>query len=131
MISNGKDRPLSASFSSGLPDVASAVTQNLQPVKIRVIKKTQIAGYTQETFTEIKTMASRQPMRDEEIVIKPEGQRSWTWEKVHSLPDLNLKLDDIFIWNDIRYRVMSRRNWAQYGYVEYEVVSDFNRTSRL
>lgn len=51
-----------------------------------------------------------QPLRPNEILIKPEGQRTWMWWRVWA--SVRLELDDIvFDPEGRRFRVLSRENW--------------------
>jgi hypothetical protein len=60
--------------------------------------------------------------------MKPEGQRKWNSETVYADNSLDLKVDDIIIFGCIsgqRFRVISKTDYNQYGYVEYSVLSDY------
>lgn len=122
---NGKDIPLGLS-ASALPDVSGSVDMFLQPVTIGVVSKQQVDGYTQEIINYVKTRAVRQPFSPRMLEVKPEGERSWRWETVHALPDLILNPDDIILWGDHRYRVMQKSDFAEYGYVLYEIIEDYD-----
>ena len=124
MIQNGKDLPLGLA-SSGLPDVSGAVDMLLQPVSIGVVQKRQVDGYTQEVTTYFDTKACRQPFSPRKLEVLPEGERSWRWETLWTLPNLVLKPDDVIYYRGIRYRVMSRLNWSEYGFYEFNILEDY------
>jgi len=125
MIKNGKDTPLSASFNT-LPDVSDVLPDWFQNLTFQLVTKSLVNYEVVETLVTIKTMGVRQPMSAQSISIKPEGQRGWKWETIHCLPDVKLKIDDIIIFDDVKYRVMRRWNWSEYGYLEYEICEAYD-----
>jgi hypothetical protein len=59
----------------------------------------------------------------QEIIWKAEGQRTWRWW--HLLTSQNLILDDVVQKDNVKYRVMSKMDWSQMGYYEYEIAEAF------
>lgn len=121
---NAKNIPLGQT-SAGLPNVNAAITGWFQPMTFERVCKTQVDGYTQEINTVIHTRGCRQPLSPYDLSIKQEGERSWNWEMMHCLPEVVLKTDDIIKFQGVPYRVMKIFNWAQYGYMQYEIAQDF------
>lgn len=111
-------------LASALPDVSVSVNEFLQNVSIGFVQKQQIKGLTQEVIVYKPYMAVKQPMR-EELSIQMEGERSWKWYTIHATPDLVLATDDVIVFDTLRYRVMGKKNYAEYGYVEYDVIEDY------
>ena len=67
-----------------------------------------------------------QPLRDEQLQFKPEGQRSWSWYWIHAKAGtLNLQTQDKIIFQGKRYKVMSVKDYSLNGYIEYQVVLDY------
>lgn len=120
MIVNGKDIPFASSFNT-LPDVSDVLPDWFQDMTFQVVTKDLEDYEVVENLTTITTQGVRQPMSAQRIAIKPEGQRAWKWETIHCLPDVKLNIDDIIIFDGVKYRVMNRWNWAEYGYLEYEI----------
>lgn len=120
MIINGKDTPLSSSFNT-LPNVSEVLLDWFQPMTFDVVTKALVNYEVTEVLTTIQTEGVRQPMNAQSIAIKPEGQRAWKWETLHCLPNVKLNIDDIVIFDNVKYRVMNRWNWSEYGYLEYEI----------
>lgn len=118
MITNAKNKPLTY---SGLPQMGEVLPSWFQTLTFDVITKSLVDYEVVETTSTITTQGVRQPMSAQQLAIKPEGQRAWRWETIHCLPDVVLKIDDVIIFNDIRYRVAHRWDWREYGYVEYEI----------
>lgn len=125
MIKNGKDVPLGSSFST-LPDVSDVLPDWFQNLTFQLVTKGLVDYEVVEILTTINTQGVRQPMSAQRISIKPEGQRAWKWETIHCLPDVKLNVDDIIIFDGVKYRVMNKWNWAEYGYLEYEICQEYN-----
>lgn len=120
MIINGKDTPITNSFNT-LPNVSEALPGWFQDMTFDLVTKSLVNYEVVEVLTTISTKGVRQPMSAQSISIKPEGQRAWKWETLHCLPNVKLNVDDIVIFDNVKYRVMHRWNWSEYGYLEYEI----------
>ncbi len=110
----------------GLPDVSAAVEYLLQPVSVDIVIQQMINGYYQPIARRIDTQASVQPM-PQELAIKMEGERNWRWSLIHILPNVDLQNNDFITLFGIKYKVMKRENWFQYGYILYSVVEGFQQ----
>lgn len=108
-----------------LPDVSNGVQMFFQPIKINVVCKTQIDGYTQETTRCITAQGVRQSFSADQLALKPEGERTWRFSKLYCTPDVALKLDDIIYIRGVKYRVMGSADWAEYGFSEFDLVEDY------
>lgn len=124
MIKNAADRSLKDSFNT-LPDVSDVLPDWFQKLTFQLVLKEQSDYETVETLTTIETQGVRQPMSAQKLELKPEGQRAWKWETIHCLPDVKLNVDDIIIFNGVKYRVMQKWNWSEYGYLEYEICQGY------
>ena len=125
MITNAKDKGL---LNSGLPQVGEVLPSWFQTLTFDVISKSLVDYEVQETVLTITTQGVRQPMSAQQLAIKPEGQRGWKWETLHCLPDTILKLDDIVVFEGIKYRVMQKWDWKEYGYVQYEICQAYQQS---
>ncbi len=124
MIQNGADTPLNQNPGT-LPNVQGALLNWLQPMTFTLIVKTVENAVLVETPTDISTMGVRQPFTSRQLSIKPEGQRQWLWETMHCLPGIDLKTDDVIVFNGVKYRVMQSLNWTEYGYNEFHIVQGY------
>ena len=124
MIKRGKDTKLTET--AFLPEVSSAVQKVLQRVKIGIVSRSQVDAKTQAIPTYRMALASIQPM-DEKIAIKKEGDRSWKWYTVHAEPDLDLETMDVIVLFGESYKVMGKKNWKQYGFIEYSVIEFYRK----
>jgi hypothetical protein len=85
-----------------------------------------LTGKVQENTRSITTAGILQPFNDEDLKILPEGDRSWVWYKLHALPTLILNTNDkVKLPDGNSYRVMSKRDYSLYGYVEYNLQGDY------
>ena len=124
-IRNACYRKLSNAASS-LPDVGAAIMEILQPAKVSYVQKQQIAGYTQEVLIEIDTKISIQSMDPEKLQMRSEGQRSWNSFRVYALSNLDLDTDSIFTVKGDNYRILSKTDWKDFGFIEYSTVEDYD-----
>lgn len=124
-IANGANTPLG--FAAGtVPDVSGAMTDYYQPLVFTLVQKNTVGFQVVETPTNINFQGVIQPFTERQLFLKPEGQRAWTWILLHAQPVLTLKVDDVVLWNGIQTRVMSRKDFALYGYVEYHLVQNWS-----
>lgn len=125
-ITNGKDLSFGQS-ASGLPDVSQAVIQLFQPVTVGIIKSTMVNGYNQ---TIVESYVSTQGVRiatNNQLVITKTGERFWAHEDVYFMANVNLKADDLFLFNKFQYRVLAVEEWPEYGYNKYTVMQDYKK----
>lgn len=123
-IRNAKDTPLNAQQGT-IPDVGGALRNWFQYSVFGVVTKTTVNFQVVETVVDTPFRGVVQPMTGRQLMIKPEGERSWNWITVHSDPVLDLKTDSIIIYLGTQFRVMAKKDFEIYGYVYYELVSDW------
>ena len=123
-IKNGSAAPLFEKDGT-IPDVSGAMQDYFQNMTFDQIIKTSVGFQASETTTPINFRGILQPFTARQIFFKPEGQRAWSWFTLHSDPVLELEVDDVVIYNSVQTRVMSRKDFTLYGYVEYELVQDW------
>lgn len=125
-IVNGRDLPFGQAL-AGLPDVSGAVIQFFQPVTVGIIKATQVNGRTQTIVENYIDTRGVRIATDNKLVISKTGERFWAREEVYFLSEILLKSDDLFLFNNIQYRVLAIEAWTEYGYNKYSVVQDFTK----
>ena len=89
-----------------------------------------------EDFIETETKVAKRvrgvrvPFKAQALSMKPIGERAWKWETIFSSPALILRVGDeiVFGANQPRYRVMERRDWSEYGYVEYDICQGYQES---
>lgn len=114
-----------------LPDVSSALLDWFQPLTFRKLTKGVVAFQNVETATDICTSGVIQPFTAKQLLLKPEGQRALSWFTIHALPGCALEVDDIVVQVNLRagnapYRVMAKKDYSAYGYVEYHVMQGYD-----
>ncbi len=124
MIFNAKDLPLGSTHGT-LPNMQNTLTDWFQRMTFTVITKAVINFQDVETEVETTALGVRQPFSARQLMMKPEGQRSWRWETIHADQSLILTVDDVVVFDSIRYRVMQIMQWKEYGYVEYHICQDY------
>ena len=123
-IANAANKPLFAK-SGTVPDVSGALQDYYQQMTFSPVGKIVSGFMVQETGAPVVFQGTIQPFTERQLLLKPEGQRSWTWFLVHADPVLTLDNDDVLIWNGKQSRVMARKDYALYGYIEYHLVQDW------
>lgn len=124
-ITNAKDRPLNQN-SGTMPDVSGAILEWLQPMTFTLLAKSVVAFKNKEsTPIPIQTQGLWQPYQPRNLQQTQEGQRSWRWFRMFTLPGSGLDVDNIISYLGQNYRVMSINDWTLAGYVEYKLVQDY------
>ncbi len=108
-----------------LPNMTSALLDYFQKMTFSKITKTTVNFQLVEKAQVYYTKGVRQPLKPQAILMKPEGQRKWVWEMLHILPDVVLGIDDVVDFKGTRYRVMSRSDYTEYGFLQYEIAQDY------
>lgn len=123
-IANAKNTPIN--FRTGtVPDVSGALQDYYQPMVFTPVSK-KINGFqVVETGNPINFQGTMQPFTERQLMLRPEGERAWTWFMLHAQPVLSLQVDDVVLWNGKQTRVMGRTDYALYGFVTYKLVQDW------
>jgi hypothetical protein len=117
--------PISPYVSAGLPNVANAVAGYCLPITVKRLTKTLVNGDLVETEDVQSGRGAIQPFTASQLMIKPEGQRTWVWEALYVVSGVDLSLDDVVTIFDRDFRVMSKRDFTLYGYIKYELVEGY------
>lgn len=123
-INCGNKRNISQS--SDLPDVSPGIEMFFQPLIISKVYKQNNKGYLEEFLNTFRTQGVIQTLSPAQLAMKPEGQRTWQWRKLHTLSEPRLKLDDIIYIYKIRYRVMDMEDNSQYSVISYDLQEDYS-----
>ncbi len=123
-ISNAKNRPINVQTGT-IPNVENGMRNWFQPMVFELVTKSVVDFQALETGTEINFRGVIQPLSGRVLALKPEGQRAWNWLQVHSDPVLLLNVDEIINYRGKHFRIMARKDYELYGYVYYEMQSDW------
>lgn len=123
-IANGSNKPLNIGTGS-VPQNGGTLLDWFQPMIFTKIVKIVDAFQAVEGATSVNFQGVIQPLSAQRLQLKPEGQRAWTWLMLHASPSLTLTVDEIVNYLGIQTRVMARKDYSIYGYIEYELVQDW------
>lgn len=111
---------------SQLPNMSTTITSWFLDISFYTVeRKMQGAEWVEDKGTELKTKGVVQPPNNEQLKILPEGSWSWRWLWVHCLPDLKLDTNQFVYYDDVKYKVMAKKDWSKYGYVEYQLLEAY------
>jgi len=116
---------------ASFPNMKSAVMHWAVETAVFVVCKSLVDFETKESISQRSVKMFRVPT-GQDLAMKPEGQRAWNSETIYADSSLDLSVDDIIIFDCIdakRYRVMSKTDYAQFGFIEYSVLSDYAKGS--
>lgn len=122
---NMKDVPLDQAPMGTVPDMSGALTDYYQRLVFEKLQKTVSGFEVVENPTIIVFRGMIQEEKPRELQMKPEGQRAWTWFRMHTDLAVTLEVDEVVIWNGVQTRVMSKGDYSIYGYMTYELVQDW------
>lgn len=123
-INNAANIPLNQN-SGTVPDLSTALDNWYQPMTFGIITKVVSDFQVIESVVDTQFMGVWQPLTGRELMMKPEGQRAWSWWLLHSELALDLKVDDIVIYLTKQYRVMAKKNYSLEKFQEYHLVEDY------
>lgn len=96
------------------------------PLTLIKIKQNIVEGDVVTQEEKIDFLGVWQPLKDEQLQFKPEGQRSWSWYWIHAKSGtLNLQTGDKIIFQNKRFKVMNVKDYSLNGYIEYQIIEDF------
>lgn len=123
-IQNGCNIPLN--FQQGtVPNMGEAMTDWFQVMTFTQIIKSVVGFEVVETPVNTTFLGIIVPASGRQLALLPEGQRAWNWQTLYSQPVLTLFVDDVVVWNNRQVRVMYRKDYGLYSFVEYGLVLDW------
>ncbi len=111
----------------GTPQITSAMLGWASRLILVRIAQEIIDGFVQEIIQQIEFQGVVQPLSPKQIMLKPEGERAWTWLQIHIQANSPVKLTvgDKIMYNCERYKVMARLDYSANNYIELHCVQDF------
>lgn len=110
-----------------LPNMNAAVMAWAREIRVFISAKRTQDYKVEESYFEKVVKIFRVPT-GQALEMKPEGQRKWNTEILYSDNALDLKVDDIIIFEckeSQKFRVMNKTDWNQFGFVEYRITSTY------
>lgn len=128
-ITNGCNIPVNVQTGT-IPNMGGALLDYMQLMTFTRITKSVVAFREYETSEDISFWGVMQPLTTRDLVLKPEGQRAWSWYRLIAQASplgslLKLNVDEIVLWLGKQTRVMSTQNFSLYSYIEYQLVQDW------
>lgn len=125
-----RNKSINNMIKSGMPQMASTLSGWEVPITLIKITQNVIDGDLVTSEQTINFMGVWQPLRDEALELKPEGQRSWEWVWVHArATELNLETGDKITFKNRRYKVMQKKDYGLNSFVEYELCRDYETSN--
>lgn len=125
IINRASKRPISES--NDLPDMSAGIQMFFQKIVIEIVFKRNVDGYLKEETNTIKTQGVRVTQTSQQLAIKPEGERHWKWSNLFLVPGSKLEVDYIVKIQDVKYRVMQKKDNKEYSVTEYELLQDYEK----
>lgn len=114
---------------SGMPQMNNTLSGWEVPLTLIKVIQDVVEGDLVTTELKINFKGVWQPLKDEALELKPEGQRSWEWVWIHArASELNLETGDKVIFNNKRYKVTSKKDYTLNAFVEYQLCRDYVNT---
>ena len=125
-----RNKSINNMIKSGMPQMASTLSGWEVPLILIKIIQNVIDGDLVTSEQTIKFMGVWQPLRDEALELKPEGQRSWEWVWIHARSsELNLETGDKVLFKNRRYKVMQKKDYGLNAFVEYHLCRDYEENT--
>lgn len=128
-IANGCNIPINVQTGT-IPDMGDALKDWFQMMTFTRVIKSIVAYREVESAVDVNFWGVIQPLSPRALMLKPEGQRAWTWFQLFAQAKpqeavLTLDVDEVVTWLGKQTRVMARKDYALYSYVEYHLVQDW------
>lgn len=125
-------RNMKISELSTMPNMSNA----LAGWEVSILVNRRVMTYTDgdASYTNVTSSIKgvRQPLKPEEIELKPEGQRSWSWHSIHVPTKYEqLNNDQIIVVAGRNHKIMGQMDWSLDGYVLYHAILDFSEVSSI
>ena len=109
-----------------LPDVSYVLIDWEVPIIATYRTQTLENGRPVWTDNDVDIMAVMQPLKPEELELKPEGERAWTWLMCHVRNDFKpFYTGQTIVYDNVKYKVKQLLPYQHYGYRVYHVAQDF------
>lgn len=127
-----RNKSISNMYKSGMPQMDTTLVGWEVPLILIKITQNVIDGELITSEKMIKFLGVWQPLKDEALELKPEGQRSWAWIWIHAKSSqLNLETGDKVKFNNRRYKVIQKKDYGLNSFVEYQLCRDYEETQTI
>ena len=114
-------------LSANLPDVSEVMNGWEVSMTANYVTQTLVDGVPTDTAVNKNIKGILQPLKPEEVLLKDEAQRIWSWYQVHIRESVYGELfpAQILMLKSVPYKIMAKKDWTLDGYREYHVIRDF------
>ena len=109
-----------------VPNMRGAIINWFRPLQAERITTTIVDGLAKEIRRPFNTAGVFNPMKPREVLLKPEGDRTFRWFVLYVGREIELKPNDVVIRKGVPYRVMGPLPIEDYGIKRYELTEDYN-----
>lgn len=122
----GRDKLISQ-MSAGLPDVSEVLNGWEISMTANYVSQELVDGIVQNVTSTKPIKGIKQPLKAEEIALKEEGTRSWSWEQIHVRESTygELFTSQILTINGVNYKIKAKKDFVLNGYREYHAILDY------
>ena len=101
-------------MSSGLPDVSDVLNGWEIPITANYVEQQNVGGNIVDVPMKKFIKGLKQPLKPEDIALKDEGQRSWSWQDIHIRESIygELFTTQILTINGINYKIKAKSDWV-------------------
>ncbi len=106
------------------PNVSEAFWDWTDTVTFKVLRTT-VADFevVEVPINDVTFEGALEPTKPRDLLIKPENQRNWKWWDMYTTFSL-APGEEIQDPSGSTFRVMSKRNWGNAGYFQYDLLQD-------
>lgn len=104
------------------PNVSDALGGWTEPLELIKISQSIVDYEKVETETIINAQGMLQQFSTQQLMTKPEGQRSYQWWMLHTLENIELQTSDHIKIDGLSYKVMQKNHYLRNGYFEYHII---------
>lgn len=108
-----------------VPKIKFALSGWQVPIKMIKITRNLVDGQVVESAENIDYIGSVQPLQAETLKIQPLELRSWEWLQIFTKTQFELVINDFIEYNNKKYKVMAKKNYSLYNYIEYHVMEAY------
>lgn len=124
---NGKNQTLN-NINSNLPNMSGTIQGWFLDITFKYVTRVideDSADFAEETEKIINTKGVVRPPSSKDLKLMPEGAWAWEWLQIHCLPDVKLDTNQFVIYDNKKYKVMSKNDYSKYGYIRYTLLEAF------
>lgn len=113
-------------IANGMPQVDDVLEGWMVSFIANFMQQVRIDGEFIERSTFVKMEGVLQPLKTEDINLKPEGQRNWKWYQLHvPIKYRQIPVGKVVVIGDTDYKIMASKDYTLNSYVEYHIIKDY------